>query len=163
MPILRCKLTFGLSLLLLSFKHVQNGKCECSLGTELLCNESRRIRNALLSSGFKYQQKFPSSILPSSVNLCKFSPLLKFIIVHSRNKITIRQQQPSIGPNWIHFKRVRSVFFAAVVRLECSSRNMHQITHANSFSQFLSYSKIKRQKDAISPNGLSSAHAQGVM
>ena len=82
-------------------------------------------------------------------------------LVHSRNKITIRQQQPSTGPNWIHFKLVRSVFFAAVVRLECSTRNMHQITHAYSFSQFLFYSKIKRQKDAISPNGLSCAHAQG--
>ena len=68
MPILRCKLTFGLSLLLLSFKHVQNWKCKCSLGTELLCNELRRIGNALLSSGCEYQQKFSSSILPSSVN-----------------------------------------------------------------------------------------------
>ena len=86
----------------------------------------------------------------------------KFSIVHSQNKSRISQQKPSIGPHWIHFKLVKSVFFAAFVRLECSPRNMHQITRTNSFSQFLFSSKIKRQKDAISPNGVSCAHAQGV-
>ena len=51
-------------------------------------------------------------------------------------------------------------------RCDCSigmqHPNMHQITHENSFSQFICYSKIKRQKNAISPNGLYCAHAQGV-
>jgi hypothetical protein len=72
-------------------------------------------------------------------------------IFYSQHKIIISLQQPSIGPNWIHFKLVSPVFFAVVVRLECSSQNMHQITRANSFSNFLFSSKSKRQKDAISP------------
>ena len=42
------------------------------------------------------------------------------------------------------------IFFAVVVRIECSSQNMNQAPHLNKFPQFLLFSKIKRQKDAIS-------------
>ena len=71
----------------------------------------------------------------------------------------IISKQPSIGRNWIHFKLVRSVFFAVAVRLECSTQNMHQITRENSFSHFLFLQKAKGRH--LIPNGLSCAHAQG--
>jgi hypothetical protein len=120
------------------------------------CNESRGIGYTLLSSGCEYQQLSQFNfalcrlfwyIFPHRQGCFAFSEQ----IVYSQNKIIISQQQPSIGPNWMHFKLVRSVFFAVVVRLECSTQNMHQITRANTFSHFIFSSKIKRQKDTISP------------
>jgi hypothetical protein len=92
-----------------------------------LCNESRVIGYTLLSSGWENQQIFPSSILPSSVHFGTFSLTdtdampSPNIIVYSQLKIIISQQQPSIGPNWIHFKLVRSVFF----RCSCSIGMQH--------------------------------------
>ena len=68
-------------------------------------------------------------------------------IVYSRHKIILSQQQPSIGPTWIHFKLVRgSVLFAVVPRLECSTQNMHQITCANSFSRFYFFFQNQKAK-----------------
>ena len=85
---------------------------------------------------------------PQTCMLC----LLWSNFFSSQNKIIISQQQPSIGPNGIHFRLVRCVFFAVVVRLECRIQNMPQITHANPlFFHFSSSYRIKRQKDAISP------------
>ena len=108
-------------------------------------------------------QKVSRSILPSFISF-KVSPhphtdALPSPLVYSQNKITLSQQQPPIGTNLIHFKLVRFVSFAVVVRQECSTQNMPRMGHANSFSEFFS-SQIKRQKDAISTNGLFYAHAQ---
>jgi hypothetical protein len=73
------------------------------------------------------------------------------IIVYSQHKIIISQQQPSIGPNWIQFKLVRSVFF----RCSCSigmQHPKHVPDHPCKLILSFSFSsKIKRQKDAISP------------
>ena len=99
--------------------------------------------NVLLVLNYCAMNQEESDILccPQDVNTNKFAQF----------NFALFQQQPSIGPNWMHFKLLRSVFFAVVVRLECSNQNMHQITRANSFSHFLYSSKIKRQNDAISP------------
>ena len=83
--------------------------------------------------------------------LVNFPPQIRMLCLLRSKQNHNSQQQPSIGPNWINFKLVRFVFFAGVVRLQCSTQNIHQITHANSFPQFFSSSKIQRQKDAISP------------
>ena len=70
---------------------------------------------------------FLSSILPSAVHFWYIFPhrhgcyAFSEQIVYSQHKIIISQQQPSIGPNWIHFKLVRSVFF----RCSCSIGMQH--------------------------------------
>ena len=70
-------------------------------------------------------------------------------LVYSQNKVTIGQKQPSIGT--IHFKLVRCVSFAVVVRQECSTQNMHQMTLAKQIFQFLFLPKSKGKRTPSHP------------
>ena len=60
-----------------------------------------------------------SSILSSSIRFGTFSPtvtILSKALAYSQHKVKICQQQPSIGPNGIHFELVRIFLF----RCSCS-------------------------------------------
>jgi hypothetical protein len=127
--------------------------------------------NVLLAFHSRAMNQEQSDILccPQDVNTNQFCPL-PFIfehfppqtrmlchaiskqIVYSQHKIILSQQQPSIGPTWIHFKLVRIRHF----RCGCSIGMQHP-KHAPDrlckliFSFLFFSSKIKRQKDAITP------------
>ena len=99
-------------------------------------------------------KKFPDQFSPTTYGCFAFS-----ISLFSKQN-SLSQQQPPLGQTWYISSLVRYVSLAVVVRQECSTQNMPHIGHTNSFSQLYSSSKIKRQKDAISLNVLSCAHAQ---
>jgi hypothetical protein len=101
----------------------------------------------------------PSSMLPSYVHFGTFSPHRCYASTEQNHN------QPATNLNWAKLDTFQAceicLFFAVVVRLECSTQNMRKIPRGNSFSQFLFLQKSKGKRTPSHPNGLSCAHAQG--
>ena len=107
-----------------------------------------------LFSGCEYQQIFPVQFCPPPFILVHFPPHTRMLCLlrsNSKTKSQSASNKPQLGQTGYISSLWNLVFFAGVVQLECRTQNMDQINRGNSFSQFLFSSKIKRQKDAISP------------
>jgi hypothetical protein len=75
----------------------------------------------LLSSGCEYQQKFPSSILPSSVNFGQTQMLcLLYFILGTKSQSD--NNSPQLGQTGYISSLGDLSFCAAIVRLECSTQ-----------------------------------------